>query len=176
MSSRLPGSDSPRFDSERAKAAAARLRYNEIRDALQEVNIRSVAADETFSVDMGVGGAILAVNLSAAALRRGPEELSEALLETINRGMKQVATLTNELVAPYLSSADLDLNAITSGRLPSSAAPPPKPDIAAEIEAASRLPKRPLGRYGRPAIPAIPAVPDDDGDEGAEGMDVTYRA
>lgn len=145
-------SPTPRFDAERAKAAAARLRYNEIRAVLEEVNVQVHAPDRSFSVDMAVGGAVLAVHLTEDAMAKTPQALSRALVEVMNEGMRQIAARTNEVVAPYLSGADLDLAAITSGRLPKAAEPPPKPDWMEEIEAASRIPKKPLGRFAsRPA-------------------------
>lgn len=137
----------PRFDAERAKAAAQRLRYNEIRSALEEVRVQVQAADRSFSVEMGVGGAVTAVRLTDAAMGKTPETLSRELLETLNEGMRQIAARTNEVVRPFLSSSDLDLAAITSGRLPQAVEPPPKPDWMREIEDASRIPKRPLGRF-----------------------------
>lgn len=152
----------PRFDAERARAASARVRYTEIREALEEVNVRAESRDGTFSVDMGVGGAIVAVNLTDAAMAKTPEALSRALLETINTGMRQIAARTNEIVAPYLSGADLDLAAITSGRLPAIAQPPAKSALAREIEAASAIPKRPLGRFAG----VRPVVRNTDGEDG----------
>ena len=158
-------SSRPRFDAERAKAAAQRLRYNEIRAALEEVTVQVQAVDRSFSVEMAVGGAVTAVHLTEAAMDKTPQTLSRELVATLNEGMRQIAARTNEVVAPFLSSADLDLAAITSGRLPKAAEPPPKADWIREIEDASRIPKRPLGRYARPA--ADPGV-DPDVDPDAE--------
>lgn len=146
-------SSRPRFDAERAKAAAQRLRYNEIRNALEEVRVQVQAVDRSFSVEMAVGGAVTAFHLTGAAMDKTPETLSRELLDTLNQGLRQIAARTNEVVAPFLSSADLDLAAITSGRLPKAAEPPPKADWMREIEEASRVPKRPLGRYARPDRP-----------------------
>lgn len=143
----------PRFDAERAKAAAQRLRYNEIRSALEEVRVQVQAADRSFSVEMGVGGAVTAVRLTEAAMSKAPETLSRELVETLNEGMRQIAARTNEVVRPFLSSSDLDLAAITSGRLPHAVEPPPKPDWMREIEDASRIPKRPLGRFAAQDLP-----------------------
>ena len=146
----------PRFDAERAKAAAARLRYNEIRSALEEVRVQVQAADRSFSVKLGVGGAVTAVHLTGAAMDKTPEALSRELVQTLNEGMRQIAARTNEVVRPFLSSSDLDLTAITAGRLPQAVEPPPKPDWMREIEDASRIPKKPLGRFA-----AQPAAEDD---------------
>ena len=143
-------SQRPRFDAERAKAAAQRLRYNEIRAALEEVRVQVQAADRSFSVELGVGGAVTAVRLTEAAMDKTPEALSRELLATLNEGLRQVAARTNELVRPFLSSSDLDLAAITSGRLPQAVEPPPKPDWMREIEEASRIRKKPLGRFAAP--------------------------
>lgn len=139
----------PRFDAERAKAAASRIKYNEIRDALEGVRVRAVSADRTFSIEMGPGGAVLGIDFTDDALRQTPDSLARALVATINSGMAQIAAITNEVVAPYLSSNDLDLAAITTGRLPAATRPPVKSDLDMEIEAASAIPKRPLGRYAR---------------------------
>lgn len=146
-------SQRPRFDAERAKAAAQRLRYNEIRTALEEVRVQVQAPDRSFSVEMGVGGAVTAVHLTDAAMSKPPETLSRELLQTLNEGMRQIAARTNEVVRPFLSSSDLDLAAITSGRLPQAVEPPPKPDWMREIEDASRIPKKPLGRFASPYVP-----------------------
>jgi len=146
-------SQRPRFDAERAKAAAQRLRYNEIRAALEEVRVQVHAADRSFSVEMGVGGAVTAVRLTDAAMNKTPEALSRELVATLNDGMREIAARTNEVVRPFLSSSDLDLAAITAGRLPQTAEPPPKPDWMREIEDASRIPKRPLGRFAAPPVP-----------------------
>lgn len=124
-----------------------RLRYNEIRSLLEEVRVHVQAVDRSFSIEMGAGGAVLAVHLTEDAMSQAPEALSRALVATINEGMRRIAAHTNELVAPYLSGADLDVAAIMSGRLPAAAQPPPKADLAREIEEASRIPKRPLGSY-----------------------------
>lgn len=146
-------SNRPRFDAERAKAAAQRLRYNEIRAALEEVSVHVQAADRSFSIEMAVGGAVTAVHLTDAAMVKAPQALSRELVETLNEGMRQIAARTNEVVSPLVSSADLDLAAITAGRLPKVAEPPPKADWVREIEEASRIPKRPLGRYALGAEP-----------------------
>lgn len=146
----------PRFDAERAKAAAQRLRYNEIKAALEEVSVQVQAADRSFSVELGVGGAVTAVHLTGAAMDKTPEALSRELVQTLNEGMRQIAARTNEVVRPFLSSSDLDLTAITAGRLPQAVEPPPKPDWMREIEDASRIPKKPLGRFA-----AQPAAEDD---------------
>jgi len=139
----------PRFDAERAKAAAQRLRYNEIRAALEEVRVHVESADRSFTVEMAVGGAVTAVHLSDDAMAKEPATLSRELVETLNEGMRRIAARTNAVVAPFLSGADLDLAAITSGRLPKTAEPPPKADWVREIEEASRIPKRPLGQHAR---------------------------
>ena len=136
-------SQRPRFDAERAKAAAQRLRYNEIRAALEEVRVQVQAADRSFT----------AVRLTDEAMDKTPEVLARELVATLNEGMRQIAARTNEVVRPFLSSSDLDLAAITSGRLPRAVEPPPKPDWMREIEDASRIPKKPLGRFATTALP-----------------------
>ncbi len=142
----------PRFDAERARAASMRTRYREIRGALEELHVRAESNDRSVSVEMGAGGVVLAINLSDQALRRSPQALAQLLLETINSGMRQVADLTNEVVSPYVSGSNLNVQAITSGRLPAIADEQPKSAHALEIEQASAIPKRPLGSRPRPPV------------------------
>ncbi len=127
------------------------------------MRVRAESRDRSFSIEMGVGGAILGVNLSERAMERSPQALSAALVETINDGMRQIAEITNEVVAPYLSGADLDLAAITSGRLPKPTGERSMNEFADEIEAASKIPKRPMGSYARNR-PAADYTREEDGD------------
>ena len=98
---------------------------------------------------MGVGGAVLAVNLTDQAMTKSPQALAQLLLETINAGMQEIASITNEVVSPFVSSAHLNLQAITSGQLPKIAEAPARNGYAREIEEASAIPKRRLGAYGK---------------------------
>jgi len=139
------------FDVERASAARARIRYNEIKDELEGLRVQVESPDKSVAIELGAGGAILGIRLRDSAMEKRPRALSEELLRTINAGVQQVAEMTNELVGQFLSRPDSDLAAVTSGRLPDRLIPPEKSDLAKEIEAASAIPKT-TGRRKRPSV------------------------
>ncbi|SDJ43299.1 Conserved DNA-binding protein YbaB [Frankineae bacterium MT45] len=155
----------PRFDAERARAASMRMRYVEIRNALAQLQVKATSEDGTVAVEMGAGGAVRAVTLTEQAMQKSPEALSRLLLETINSAMQQIADKTNEVVSPFVSNSGLDLQAITSGRVPANPHQRPQNPFAEEIERASAIPKRPMGDYARrqqaPENPASKAEPVD---------------
>lgn len=126
-----------------------RTRYKEIRSALEQVRVTARTDDRAIAVEMGPGGAVLGIELTDQAMQKSPQALAQALVETINSGMRQIADITNEVVAPFVSSANLDLQAITSGRLPGLAQERTTNPHAHEIEVASAIPKAPLGAYAR---------------------------
>jgi DNA-binding protein YbaB len=105
---------------ERSREQVAR--YHQIRAALEKLRVSASSTDNTVTVEMAAGGAIVDLTLTRQAMVKSPDTLAATILEAIRIGLAEVAERTSAEVEP-LTGRRVDVGAIAQGRLPALATP-----------------------------------------------------
>lgn len=102
---------------------------DQISQAAREVRVTQRSNDGAVSVTVDSGGNVSALDLTDAALRKQPAQLSAEILGIMRSAQAQIATRMQEAMAPVLGEDSATMNAIMGGyreKFPQ----PPEPDQA----------------------------------------------
>ncbi|SDG24108.1 Conserved DNA-binding protein YbaB [Lentzea fradiae] len=105
----------------------AKLRQaDQITQAAREVRVTQRSQDGAVSVTVDSGGNVTALDLTEAALRKQPAQLSAEILGLMRSAQAQIATRMREAMEPVLGGDTATMGAIVGG-LQEKFPPPPEP-------------------------------------------------
>ncbi|MBB5801597.1 DNA-binding protein YbaB [Saccharothrix ecbatanensis] len=107
---------------------------DQITQAARELNVTERSKDGAVAITVDSGGNVTALDLTDAALRKQPSQLSAEILGTMRAAQAQIAARMQEAMAPILGGDTATMDAIMGGfreKFP----PPPEPDATAPARA-----------------------------------------
>lgn len=88
---------------------------DQISQAAREVRVTQRSGDGSVSVTVDSGGNVTALDLTDAALRKQPAQLSAEILGIMRSAQAQIATRMQEAMTPVLGDDSATMNAIMGG-------------------------------------------------------------
>ncbi len=88
---------------------------DQISQAAREVNVTRRSSDGTVSVTVDSGGNVTSLDLTDAALRKQPAQLSTEILGTMRAAQSQIAARMQEAMTPILGGDSATMDAIMGG-------------------------------------------------------------
>lgn len=111
--------DSTQVEKMRAEADRRLEGYRRLREDMAGMATTAQSPDRTVTVTVGPSGTITGLNLTAQALRHGPDRLAQLIMSTVSQAHGEAARKLSERVSEYTGQGPrVDVAALVNGELP----------------------------------------------------------